>query len=217
MNKKKKRSIIFCSVLVSAFAIPLIVFAITYNSMNRTNYFQPAEANIQIKEDNFPEDTKQKTNYTLTLNMAKNYSTEKEVAILDQRRKNDEYLRVCFVPMWYDSDGNVCAALNGITDFRTQKLNSTETALLFCNGYGETVMTLYLDSYWKTSWNYEDDGCFYYSGAVKSGETTPPLLTKVEISPSVYEEAKDYILHLDVLADAVQTYGNAKENREWKQ
>jgi len=217
MNARTKRKIIVGSTIATLFIAPLVVFAIMYNSRQRMNDFKPAEANVQVKEDSSPEDEKQKS-YTLTLDMSNHYSSEKSVQIFDERSKNDEYIRVRFVPMWYDSDNYLCASLNGITDFRTSKLNSTRDALLFCNGYDETVLTLNLDSYWENSWTYnETEQCFYYSGLLQTGGTTPALLEGIALSEAVYNEAEGYTLHLDVLADAIQQYGDAKTNRQWSE
>lgn len=215
MKNRKKRSIINACIIAAMFITPLVVFAIMYSSGQRKNDFRQAEANIQVKEDDSPQDENKK-DYTLKLDITNNYSVDKPVQIFDERKKNDEYIRVRFVPMWYDDEGHICASLNGISDFRTAKLNDTRDALLFCSVYGDTILTLKLDSFWENSWSYsEEDQCFYYSDVLQSGSATPALLSGVELSQAVYDEAEGYILQIDVLADAVQQYGDAKTNRQW--
>jgi hypothetical protein len=217
MNAKTRHSMIFSSTLAALFVTPLLVFAVLYSSGVRRNSFRPAEANIQVKEDNKPSDVKTKE-YTLILDADNNYRTDKTVQIYDERSRSDMFIRVRFVPMWYDADGFLCASLNGLTDFRTAKLNDDRNALLFCNGYDETVLTLELDPFWENSWIYqEDDQCFYYGGLLNTGETTPALLRSVVLSQQGYDETEEYTLHLDVLADAVQQYGNAKTDRQWSE
>lgn len=225
--KKKKRLIIICTV-AAFFITPLIVYALMYGSGEKKNDFAPAQANVQVKEGAGENDTKDELvkNYVLTKDNEEgtSYSVEKTVQIVDERSKNDEYLRVTLVPMWYDEAGNVCAGLpGGITDFRTATLDQENNKLVYYNGAEtpEPILTLYLCSeegkLWSDNWTYEDDGYFYYKGPILSGNTTPPLITKVELSKDVYDATDGYELHLDVLADAVQTYGRATEERSWAQ
>ena len=84
--------------------------------------------------------------------------------------------------------------------------------------YDETLLILNLDSFWENNWTYvEDEQCFYYSGILQSGSATPALLSGVELPQAVYDETDGYTLHVDVLADAVQQYGDAKTNRQWNE
>lgn len=214
----KKQIGVFVAVMVMFLIIPIVAYAIMYYSEVRNNAFSPASANVQVKEDNNePEDKQYNDTYKFELSQNGNYQTNKVVSIYDERGKNDEYLKVMLIPSWYDNEGNVCANIGTITDFRTKSLNDMETALEVKNSYGEVVLTYLLDDYWKESWQYNQfDGCFYYNGLIKSDLTTTPLIKGIEVTSSVYEESKDYILHIDVLADAVQQYGYAVENRNWK-
>lgn len=218
MKKHKKKQIgIFVAVMVVFLIVPLVAYAVMYYSEVRNNAFSPASANVQLKEDkNKPED-KHRGTYKFELSQNGNYQIDKTVSVYDERGKNDEYLKVMLIPGWYDIEGNVCANIGTITDFRTKSLNDMETALEVKNSYDEVILTYILDDYWQESWQYnQSDGCFYYNGLIKSNSTTAPLIKGVEITSSVYEESKDYILHIDVLADAVQQYGGAVERRNWK-
>lgn len=42
------------------------------------------------------------------------------------------------------------------------------------------------------------------------------LLENVELNDKAYELTDNYILKLDVLADAIQSSGNANAARDWK-
>lgn len=214
-----KRKALIIGVVTLLLIIPVTVYAIMYYSDIRQNEFIPAKANVQIKEDEHdPEDEHSSSDdeYRFTLSSNGNYSTNKAVQIHDERKMNDEYLKVLVIPSWYDSNGNAVANIEGVTDHRYKALNESETALEVYNGYGEAVITYLLDPYWKESWSYNDaDGCFYYSGLIASGQTTSTLISGVEISPSVYNATDGYTLHVDILADAIQKYGDAVDNRKW--
>ena len=160
-KKKKKRTIIICSSLIAVLLItPLIVFALVYYSNRRTNSFQPAEANIQVKEGNEVGDEINNTaDYKWTATDDGNfYKVEKPVQIYDERKKNDEYLRVRFIPMWYDTDGNVVGGADEFSDFSSFALDNEEqsqaTALLFKNSSGTELLKLNLDPNWSDSWSY---------------------------------------------------------------
>lgn len=118
--------------------------------------------------------------------------------------------------MWYDFDGNVC----DIFDFSTLVFSGNTLTYTDDNNTAETdddkKIILTLASDWKTNgWNYNsDDGFFYYSGDL-IGEETKQLLESVELDQSAYKLTGSYNLRLDVLADAIQSSGNAKNNRDW--
>lgn len=226
MKKKKKRTIIICSSLIAVLLItPLIVFAVVYHSNPRTNSFQPAEANIQVKEgDEVGDEINNTTDYKWTATADGNfYKVEKPVRIYDERKKNDEYLRVRFIPMWYETDGTneyVVGGADEFSDFSSIALDNEEqsqaTALLFKNSTGTELLKLNLAQNWSNSWSYStSDQCFYYKGTIKSGEISSTLLTGAQISKAVFDSTDGYILHIEVLADAVQQSGDPKTDRNW--
>ncbi|MBR4628602.1 MAG: hypothetical protein IKO47_13085 [Ruminococcus sp.] len=224
-KKKKKRTIIICSSLIAVLLItPLIVFALVYYSNRRTNSFQPAEANIQVKEGNEVGDEINNTaDYKWTATDDGNfYKVEKPVQIYDERKKNDEYLRVRFIPMWYDTDGNVVGGADEFSDFSSFALDNEEqsqaTALLFKNSSGTELLKLNLDPNWSDSWSYNtSDQCFYYKAAIKSGDISSTLMTGAQISKAVFDSTEEYTLHIEVLADAIQTSGDPKNDRNWSE
>ena len=210
MKKQNKQYLVFAGILAALLLPPVIAFAIVYNSTQRRNSFSPAEAEIEIVESN-ESGTELTKEYTIENNNG-TYSVEKPAAVYDVRGKNDEYLRVQFIPMWYDSDGFVCGS---VTEY---KAIVQEGNKLVCKDENNTpLITLHLADNWSNSWTYNlADGCFYYNGLISADKTTPELLKKVEISSAVYDDVKDdYTLRIDVLADAVQRSADAKGNREW--
>ena len=215
MKKNKKRSVLISSIIAALFITPLVVLAVVYFSNRRTNAFQPAEANIQVKEGGKSEDEIiNTTDYKWTETDDGNYYTvEKPVQIYDERKKNDAYLRVRFVPVWYDDDENVCGGVNEFSDYSSVVLDhedhSQATALLFKNSTGTVLLTLSLfqdtDDHWSNSWDYnQSEQCFYYKGTIQSGDISPTLLTGAQISKDVFDRSAGYALHIEVLADAIQ-------------
>ncbi|WP_295090380.1 hypothetical protein [Ruminococcus sp.] len=222
MKKKKKYTVIISSIISVMLIVPLIAFAILYKSGERKNVFRPAKANVQVRENNKSIDTlsdRETASYTWTQDTGDNnqYSISKSVQIYDVREHNDEYLRVRFVPMWYDSDGNICGGADDFSDYSKIELENNE--LKFKNSLDNTLLTLklYTDSTnpdWSENWEYDSSNeCFYYKGKITSGDISETLLSGVKIPKSVYESTTEYNLHIEVLADAVQTGGNAKQNR----
>ena len=219
MNKKKKRTVIISSIIAALFITPLIVFAVVYYSNQRKNAFQPAKADIQVKEGNESSDELKDT-YTWKQDkgddnqLLDSYSIQKPVEIIDVRGKNDEYLRVRFVPVWYDADtadANVYGGADEFSDFRYIDLAGDE--LQFKKSDNTTVLLtlkLYTDEEnpendWDNSWRYNAaDHCFYYKGTIKSGDISPTLLAGAQISKDVFESSDGYTLHIEVLADAIQ-------------
>ena len=219
MEKKKK--IIVCCIITLLFIAPIIVLAAIYSSTERKNKFIPAEAEIEILESGAenPKGSKLTNEYTFTKNTDDdNYSVAKPVQIIDKRSNSGEDLRVCLVPMWYDSEGDVCGGIDGVTDISDIKLDETEKKLVYYTGAGTSrtpIITLYLSSGYASNWEYKSDGCFYYSGNVADDNSTLLLVERVEITKSVYDATEGYELRLDVLADALQTNGDAYSNRDW--
>ena len=134
MKKLNKKRVAGISGIIAVFFIaPLIVFAVLYKSDVRENKFRPANDNVQIIENNNdPADTQDNDYnwepFTDSTNEIIGYSADKTASfkngksnITDPRHNNDEYLRVRFVPMWYDSEGNICV-IDGISDYSTAAL-----------------------------------------------------------------------------------------------
>jgi hypothetical protein len=215
MKKKKKYVVIISSIISVMLIAPLIAYAILYKSDERKNEFRAAKADIQVKEGDKSDDDLINEDYTWTAD-GDIYKVDKPVQIYDVRDNNDEYLRVRFVPMWYDSAGNICGGAEDFSDYSKTELENNE--LKFKNSSGTTLLTLKLSTepVWSESWEYNSsDECFYYKGEIKSGDVSEKLLSEVQIPKSVYESTTEYTLHVEVLADAVQTEGNAKDRRNW--
>lgn len=215
MKTSKKRSITVGAAAALLVIAPVIVLAVVYQSGMRQNRFQPASVHIGIVENSgSPADSAVQEIRFRADESSNSYIAKKQVAVYDNRDSSNAYLRVRFVPMWYDGDGFICAAMGSFTDFQTQTLDTTNDQLLLQNGKGETVITLQLAAGWRDAWTYEpDDGCFYYGGTIEPNRTTPLLLDEVVLSKAMYDASEGYTLRLEVLADAVQTYGGAKEIR----
>ena len=220
MNKPKKRRTMIYSVAALLFIAPLIVFAVLYESKLRQNNFKPAEADIHVQEGNDHAEELIKPNGFKWKQSGTDYTVDKPVQIFDVRKKNDEYLRVSLVPMWYDADGNVCGGDNAFSDYSTIELDRTDqtqaTALLFKNSDNDVLLTLKLctDPRWSDTWEYNaTDHCFYYRGAIRSGDLSTELLSGAQIPGSVFTQTEDYKLHITVLADAIQTSADAKDDR----
>ena len=125
MKKNRKHAIIISSIIAVLFIAPLIVFAAIYQSKERENQFHLAEADIQVKEGDKIGDELIKSDYTWTAD-GDNYVVDKPVQIYDVRKMNDEYLRVRFIPMWYDSDENVVGGMDEFSDYGNTELVGNE-------------------------------------------------------------------------------------------
>ena len=221
MKNKKKYVAIISSIISVMLIVPLIVYAILYKSDERKNEFRAAKANVQVRENNKSVDTlsdREEASYTWTQDTDDNdqplntYSITKPVQIYDVRDNNDEYLRVRFVPMWYDSDGNICGGADDFSDYSKTELENNE--LIFKNSLNAALLTLKLctEPDWNDGWEYNTtDESFYYKGKIRSGDISKTLLSGVQIPKSVYDSTAEYTLHIEVLADAVQTSGNAED------
>ncbi len=60
------------------------------------------------------------------------------------------------------------------------------------------------------NWIDGGDGYYYYSSALKAGETTEPVFTKVSISKDMGNEYKNASITVDVAAEAVQVANNGE-------
>jgi hypothetical protein len=220
MSKKKKRTIIISGIITILLIAPQIVLAVMYQSSKRENKFHPAQANVQVQEGNQSSDELINTDYTWTAS-GDNYTVTKPVEIIDVRGKNDEYLRVRFIPMWYDTDGNVVGGADEFSDF--SNINLVGDELQFKKSDNSKVLLtlkLYTDNAdsennWNNDWRYDSsEQCFYYKGKIQSGDISNKLLSGAQIPKAVYDATKDqYTLHIEVLADAIQTGGDANDDR----
>jgi hypothetical protein len=123
--------------------------------------------------------------------------------------------------MWYDKDDNgepdnVCDVFN----FGSQP---TQNGNSFTYTDGDKTITLKMISGWEQNgWSYSDpnadpsgDGCFYYTEALDNSKLTAQLLDSVELNSAAYALTEDYVFRLDVLADAIQSSGDAAATRQW--
>ena len=212
MKIKKKRTIIIGSIVAAMFIVPLAVFAVVYNSNDRTNRFSPGSVDIAVHEGNGNDEGKEVEKEYHWTQDGTSYSTEKLVQIKDTRKYPGEVLRVCFVPMWYDREtpANVCDVFNFGTPVQTGN------TLVYTDG--EKTITLNLADDWNTNgWSYQPaDRFFYYTGLLNSNSLTPQLLESVELNDKAYTElTANYDFRLDVLADAIQSSDDADSSREW--
>lgn len=239
MKKNNKKKISGISGIIAAlFIAPLIVFAAVYFSNERKNSFEPGSVDIEVNEgdetsrilenDNFewskkletPDDNDESNDI---------YYTDKSVKIKDTRKNNGEVLRVSFIPMWYDMNEQKeqTDVLSDVFNFNNINITQSESGdtLTYCdhnesdgdNHDNDKIITLKLTSGWNTNgWRYvSDDGCFYYNGSLYSGNLTAQLLDSVELNAKAYELTENYVFRLDVLADAIQSSGDAYATREW--
>lgn len=205
--KHTKRIMIIVGIVAAAFVTPLVVAAVTYLSNERVNTFSPAIVNIEVRETGLADEQGERLDNTIEIDDSK--IVNKAVQIYDSRSNDDEELRVCFVPMWYDADDNICGSV-----FSIGTPTISGTALTYSDG--DKSITLNLDEDWESSgWEYRTDGYFYYSGSLSSDKLTPQLLFSVVLSDDAYALTTDYKLRIDVLADAIQTSGNVTGTREW--
>ena len=146
-----KRMAFVLTGIIVVFIAPLVVFAAIYSSKEKENKFAPAEANIQIEEKETYADTQTQTyTFPATTDSNGNFGVEKIAAVDENDNPNGEYMRVRFVPSWYDAsgNGNIRAGVEDISDFKTIELDrSTESEakyLLFKNSSGKTIISLEL-------------------------------------------------------------------------
>ena len=199
LNKKHLAG--FSGIIAVLFMAPLIVLAVVYHSNQRRNDFVPGSVDIKVNEGNDSSDEGEELTKDYKWELSgENYIADKNVRINDSRRFSGEMIRLCFIPMWYDSSGNVCAVFNFGTPTRSEnKLTYTDST--------DKTLTLNLVADWEENgWSYNSsDGCFYYSGTSDSSGLTAQLLDSVELSKAAYDVlAADYVFRLDVLADAIQ-------------
>lgn len=226
-KKNKKRISGINSVIIAAlFIAPLVVFAAIYFSNERKNSFVPGSVDIAVNEGNGSSDEGEELEKDYTwVQSGENYIADKDVKIKDNRKNNGEVLRVMYIPMWYDMDENKDATniCSGVFNFNT--ITQSGDTLIYCdhnsadddNHDNDKIITLKLKSGWNTNgWSYQSaDGCFYYNGTLDGSKMTAQLLDSVELNAKAYELTEKYVFRLDVLADAIQSSGNASDDRNW--
>jgi hypothetical protein len=211
MRKLKKRAVLISSGVAALFIAPLIAFAVLYSSETRKNDFAPNSVDIEVREGTTHSDELKNT--LILDNDTK--SVDKPVEIKDTRKSADELLRVCFIPVWYDSAGNACYEF----DIGTPTLRESAQTLTF--GSDTDVITLHLADGWSDNgWSYSDtDGYFCFNGKVNSDRLTPRLLSSVTLGDDAYAltdpSGRNMTLRIDVLADAIQAGGGASTARQW--
>ncbi len=216
MDKKKKRTALIAAMTSVLLLTSGIVLAVVLNSDRRINTFHPAEQEIRIAENGGDPAETQDNSLVWEEKDEDNYFVPKTVEIGEFSDPNGEYLRVRFVPAWYDEAGCTVSGIEGITDIRTAEL--TEDTLLFKNGSASpaTVVTLVLDEDWDELWEYDEvNQCFISKELIRSDDEIK-LLSYVEISKTVLDaaEAEKISLRVDVLADSVQTEDDGT-NPKW--
>ena len=200
------------------FLTPITVFAIMLRSAERVNRFRPAQQEIAIAENNGnPVETQEnEIKWSATTNASGNRVAEKEVQVGEMSNPNGDYMRVCIVPTWFDASGCAVSGVQDVTDV-LGKSKIEGNALLFQAADNSTKITVHLDEEWASAWNTKQmDGMWYFESKkpIKSG-MKENLITLVEISDDLLQdaEAQNLFLRVDVLADAIQTSGNAKNDR----
>ena len=229
MLKLYSKRIVFCFVVMTILAVGMIIAAAGTKSLikEKHNQFLPAEISLAVVENDGVN-----TGYELIndLQWTKDddiYKANKKVEItnLDKDDENnaDAYIRVCIIPRWEakitgsnenglgDNDITVDADLP-LEDFGSfAGLNIEESA----KSYKMGPITFNLDDNWNEKWFYNSkDGYFYYKDVVQFGKSTESLLKSVTISEETKEVLDSYgaNLAIDILADGIQSEGNAIDN-----
>ena len=181
----------------------------------RANEFVPASAKIAIAENDGDLQEASKNELVLEETDDGGYRADKKVQITNL--KTDEYVKVCLVPQWYDSQGRLCGGLGEFSDFgiadppdtaaNTQSHRSSQNKAF-------VLLTYDLAPDWSDHWRYDGDtGFYFYKTPLKKGETTEPLILGVKIPKEVYSNNTDYVLRVDVLSESIQTTASAESIR----
>lgn len=235
MSKKKKLSGKWSIIIALTIITPvsLTAFALRYFSNQEVNHFQEGKANIQIAENNHTADDVVETNLTWekeVQNETVYYVSDKLVTLTSQF--DDQNLRLMLIPSWWKKYQNnqeklVAGLANSkYTDFSYVKLNRSvsELTLDVYTASDILIMSYLLNpSTFSKNWEIPADekislDAFYlhYKGneQLKKDEESAPLIIAVRIPEDVYNTMyPDYELHIDVIADAIEKYGDAVDNR----
>lgn len=233
MNKTyrlgKKFIYIIATVVILLFGGLITFFAVrsadTNMQKHAVNDFHPVEINIAVHENTDDEPKPEKDTEIPWGELGSYYVADKNIKIMnlseDKTNNAECYIRVSFVPHWVEEvereypDGTsekfVVDTLAGksIGDMKDIVVRDYDTT------FDMGSVTYVLNGNWSQYWIYNQaDGYFYYKYPVAPGEETTELLQKVRIPVEIYEDAyKGYDLRVDVLADAIQTEGEALDKR----
>ncbi|MEE3491022.1 MAG: hypothetical protein VZR10_09135 [Methanobrevibacter sp.] len=232
MNKKKKLSRKWGAIISLAviFPVSLTAFALHYFSNQEVNIFKEGKANIQIAENNVPAGDM----IELDLFWEKEIQDETVYYVSDKlvtfkSEFDDQNLRVMLIPSWWKENNLVAGLANSkYTDFSYVKLNRSVSELtLDVYTANDILIMSYLLNPSSFSKNWEiptgekislDSFYLHYKGTeqLKKEEVSAPLITAVRIPEEVYNTMyPDYELHIDVIADAIEKYGDAVDNRNF--
>ena len=241
-KQRKKRVAVLISLGVCILVVPLIVYALLYNSDTKYNMFKEGRVNIQIAEkvdenEPTPQDTTEKE---LTWTESGAYRmVQKEITV--KSMSDSQYVRLMLIPSWCDSNSNdenvenhTIAGLDKYSDFYAmQYVNECgEKRIDVLNSSEQVIFSYILNSDFDQYWDFwtdknrstavtEINQCyFYYKKLLPLGETTQPLIKSIRIPETVYTAVnggdESYYLYIDVIADAIEQYGDAKENRDFE-
>ena len=233
MNNKKKLSGKWGAIISLAviFPVSLTAFALHYSSNQEVNIFQEGKANIQIAEnEGTADDTIEPNNLFWKKEVQDEtvyYVSDKLVTFTSQF--DDQNLRVMLLPSWWKENNLVAGLANSkYTDFSYVKLNRSVSELtLDVYTANDILIMSYLLNPSSFSKNWEiptgekislDSFYLHYKGTeqLKKEEVSAPLITAVRIPEEVYNTMyPDYELHIDVIADAIEKYGDAVDNRNF--
>ena len=218
--------------------MPLAVYALLYYSDKKYNTFKEGEVNVQIAEKISDKNPTPQDTTEVALNWseeADGYRTvQKEITVKSQ--KDSQYIRLMLIPSWCDSkeaNAPTVAELDKYSDFY---------AMRFINEYGEkridvmnaseqVIFSYILYSDFEKYWDFWQDKSrstavtemnqcyFYYKSLVPVGETTMPLIKEIRIPDTVYNAVNSgdakYYLYIDVIADSIEQYDDAKTVRNF--
>lgn len=179
---------------------------------DRTNEFDPATAQIEIKENNStPQATSEKELILDTDEEKSKFTVDKKVQITSS--KNEEYIKAALIPQWYDAAGRLSAGLGDISDFGlAQEPDTVKNIQQYVSSQNENfvILTYHLAADWSDYWTYDKDtGFYHYKNSLKKGQSTEPLILSVEMSADVYELSEGYELQIDVITESIQTNADA--------
>jgi len=219
MKTEKKRTVFITAGFVMLFLTPLTALALMLISSERINGFRPAKQEVQIAENNGSPQEMQENDleWSAAVNADGNYTANKNVSFREISNPNGEYLRVRFVPTWYDTSGCAVSGVEDVTDISQVSISGSK--LTFQTAGSTTVLILNLADDWADNWSWNAAGWYFESKQpVKSGQAHE-LLESVEVPQAVMQAANagNLVLRLDVLADSVQTLedGDSYTNPRW--
>ena len=168
---KKKLSIILFAVLIIAVTASTIAYVFTVTNPIK-NKFEASVPGVEIVEE-FDKEVKKNVNLKNTGDV-------------------DEYMRMCVVVNWKNSDGDVL---------------------------GKAVLpTEYTVTYNVDDWTLGEDGYWYYNTAVSAGSSTSNLIGSDGIKLSVdglAEQPDGYYFSVDLVAQCIQAHPDSAVLEAW--